>query len=118
MGVNNARKDFLNLATLPARLNSEEAADFLGFKPYDIPLLMKAGLLKPLGRPMPNGDKYFATVTLTELRQDVQWLSKATIAVSQHWKQKNARKSDGTRDGHSPFNGMTVAKVDRNGIAA
>ncbi len=97
--MNNERKDFLNLATLPARLNSEEAAYFLGFKPHDIPLLMKAGLLKPLGRPMPNGDKYFATVTLTELQQDVQWLSRATSAVCQHWKEKNARMSNGMRNG-------------------
>lgn len=105
--MNNERKDLLNLATLPARLNMEEAANVLGFKPHDIPLLVKAGLLKPLGRPVPNGDKYFATVTLNELRQDVQWLSKATVAVSHHWKQKNAHKS----------NGAPVGKAEQNGVA-
>jgi len=116
--VNNERKDLLNLATLPARLNSEEAANFLGFKSHDIPLLLKAGLLKPLGRPMPNGDKYFATVTLNELRQDVQWLSKATLFVSKHWKEKNARKSCNARNGDEPLNGATVGEADRNGVAA
>ena len=60
---------------------------------YDITLLIKAGLLKPLGRPKPNSDKYFAAVKLAELRQDEQWLSRATLFISQHWKDKNARKS-------------------------
>lgn len=74
--------------------NGEETARFLGFKPHDIPVLLKAGLLKPLGKPLPNGDKYFATVVLTELRQNVSWLSKATLVVSQHWKEKNAGKTN------------------------
>ena len=115
--MNNERKDLLNLAMLPARLNMEEAAYLLGFKPHDIPLLVKAGLLKPLGRPVPNGDKYFATVTLSELRQDVQWLSKCTALVSRHWQEKNARKGNGTHSGHSQSNGVTVAQADRNAIA-
>lgn len=116
--MNNERKDLLNLATLPARLNSEEAANFLGFKSHDIPVLMRAGLLKPLGRPMPNSDKYFATVTLNELRQDVQWLSKATMVVGQHWKEKNARKSDGTRNADSALGAAAAAKAERNRVAA
>src|SRR5438445_1686957 len=49
--------------------------------------------LKPLGRPKPNSDKYFAAVKLAELRQDEQWLSRATHFISQHWQDKNARKS-------------------------
>jgi len=38
-------------------------------------------------------DKYFAAVKLAELRQDEQWLSRATQFISQHWQDKNARKS-------------------------
>lgn len=109
--MNDERKDLLNLTTLPARLNGEEAASFLGFKPHDIPVLLKAGLLKPLGKPLPNGDKYFATVVLTELRQNVSWLSKATMVVSQHWKEKNAGKGNGTRNGHAPVNGAGDGKA-------
>ena len=116
--MNPERRDLLNLATLPARLSSEEAANFLGFKSHDIPLLTKAGLLKPLGRPMPNSDKYFGAVTLNELRQDVQWLSKATMVVSQHWKEKNARKSNDGRNGDLALSASAAAKADRNGIAA
>ena len=51
---------------------------------WDITLLIKRGLVKPLGRPGPNGDKFFATVTLSKLRQDEQWLSRATQAVNTH----------------------------------
>jgi len=91
--MNNECKALLSLVTLPARLNRTQAADYLGFEPDHITLMIKAGLLKPLGRPKPNCDKYFATVKLAELRQDEQWLSRATLFISQHWNDKNARKS-------------------------
>ena len=94
--VNNECKSLLSLATLPARLNRTQTADYLGFEPDHITLLIKAGLLKPLGRPKPNSDKYFAAVKLTELRQDEQWLSRATQYICQHWTDKNNRNG-----GHS-----------------
>jgi hypothetical protein len=34
----------------------------MGFTPHDIPTLVRAGLLKPLGRPTPNAVKYFAAL--------------------------------------------------------
>ena len=82
--------------TLPARLNRTQTADYLGFEPDHITLLIKAGLLKPLGRPKPNSDKYFAAVKLAELRQDEQWLSRATQYICPHWIEKNNRNG-----GHS-----------------
>lgn len=91
--MNNERRALLSLVTLPARLNRTQTADYLGFEPDHITLLIKAGLLKPLGRPKPNSDKYFAAVKLAELRQDEQWLSRATQFISQHYNDKNARKS-------------------------
>jgi len=91
--MKNECKDLLSLSILPARLNRTQAADYLGFEPDHITLLIKAGLLKPLGRPKPNSDKYFAAVKLAELREDEQWLSRATLFISQHWNDKNARKS-------------------------
>jgi len=91
--MNNECKALLSLVNLPARLSRTQAADYLGFEPDHITLLIKAGLLKPLGRPKPNSDKYFAAVKLAELRQDEQWLSRATSLISQHWNDKNARKS-------------------------
>ena len=52
--MNDELKDFLNLATLPARFNKEQTAGYLGFEPDHIPLLIQKGLLKPLGRPVQN----------------------------------------------------------------
>jgi hypothetical protein len=90
--LNNDLKAILNLTRLPARLNTEHTAACLGFKPHDIPVLVARGLLKPLGRPMPNSDKYYARSRILAVADDEEWLSRATTALSQHWQDKNARK--------------------------
>ena len=63
----------------------------LGFASHDIPILVKAQLLKPLGSPAPNAPKYFSAVYVEGLTKDTVWLSKATKAVSKHWKSKNEK---------------------------
>jgi hypothetical protein len=90
--MNNECKELLNLARLPARLNMMETAIYLGFKPHDIPILVARGLLKPLGRPNQNSEKYFARSKLMEAENNEEWLSRATATLSQHWQAKNARK--------------------------
>jgi hypothetical protein len=86
-------EDFLNLKTYPARLYAEQAATYLGFKPHDIPVLIAAGLLKPLGGSCTAQTvKYFASAELEKLRVNTQWLSRATYAVRRHWERKNARR--------------------------
>jgi len=87
------KEHFLNLKNPPARLTAEEAAWFLGFSPHDIPMLVNAGLLKPLGHPPANGQKYFATVELEELRHNSRWLAKASDAIVGYWQNKNSRKA-------------------------
>ena len=87
-----AKKDFLSLATPPARLGINETAWLLGFNEHDIPVLVSAGLLKPLGRPTPTGSKYFATVELQALRTDTRWLAKASDAIVNYWRGKNASR--------------------------
>jgi len=87
------REQFLNLKTPPARLNVEETAWFLGFSPHDIPVLVSNGLLKPLGHPTDSTVKFFAFVTLQELRTDPKWLARATDKMIEHWRGKNARKT-------------------------
>jgi hypothetical protein len=72
---------------LPARLTAEQAAEILGFLPHEIAVLMRAGLLKPLGRPAPNAHKYFCVVEIQELSQNREWLAKATQQVSKSWKE-------------------------------
>ena len=92
--MNPQREQFLKLATAPARLSAEETAWYLGFSPHEIPILVAKGLLKPLGHPPASGTKYFAATTLVELRGDVKWLARASDAIVEYWKFKNARKTD------------------------
>ena len=92
--MNPQREQFLNLKATPARLTAEEAAWYLGFSSHEIPILVAKGLLKPLGRPPANGVKYFATATLVELQRDVKWLARASDVIVEHWRYKNARKSE------------------------
>ena len=80
------------LGQLPARLTAEQAAWVLNCQPHDMPALVNAKLLKPLGNPPPNGIKFFATADLLELAQDRNWLVRISNAICQHWHDKNARK--------------------------
>ncbi len=92
--MNQGRKELLSLVTLPARLGITEAAWLLGFAENDITVLVAAGLLKPLGRPPASGSKFFATVELQELRGDTRWLAKASDAIVNHWRAKNAGRQN------------------------
>ena len=89
--MNNERREFLNLRNVPARLDMQEAGWYLGFTEYSIPALISTGMLKPLGHPPASTVKYFATATLAKLRDDPQWLARATDALTRHWHSKNAR---------------------------
>jgi hypothetical protein len=77
---------------LPARASSEKAAEMLGFATHDIPILIAARLLKPLGAPAPNAPKYFASCDLLQLSIDRDWLNKATKAVAESWRVKNQNR--------------------------
>lgn len=83
----------------PARLTVEQAAWALGCQAHDVPVLVKARLLKPLGNPTPNMVKTFATVEVLEHAQDPKWLAKMTNALSQHWQRRNAAKRIGPTNG-------------------
>jgi hypothetical protein len=89
--MHNERKEFLLMCRRPpARMDAQEAAWYLGFAAHDIPVLVRTGLLKPLGHPPANAVKYFATVTLAQLRDDAQWLSRASDTILRHWQARNA----------------------------
>ena len=73
----------LNWLRLPGRINAEQTAALLGVAAWDVPLLVKAKLLKPLG----NGDakncvKYFCSTDIAELANNQKWLDAATKAIS------------------------------------
>ena len=89
--MNPEQKQFLSLERRPARLTTEQAAWLLGFNAHDIPILVSAGLLTPLGNVPVNGVKYFSAAGLQELETDGKWLTRATNAIYKHWRTKNAR---------------------------
>jgi hypothetical protein len=85
------------LGQLPARLTAEQAAWVLNCQPHDIPALVAAKLLKPLGNPPANGVKFFATSDLLESVKDRVWLVRMSATIYQHWHKKNARNQLGSR---------------------
>lgn len=86
------QKFLMLLGQLPARLTAEQAAWVLNCQPHDVPALVAAKLLKPLGNPPANGIKFFATADILESSQDRSWLARMSATIYQHWHKKNARK--------------------------
>ena len=76
----------------PACLCAEDAARFLGWPPYFMPLLARAGHLKPLGKPVQNSRKWYATVELERLSRDPAWLDKAVRIVDRLVREANGRQ--------------------------
>ena len=83
----------------PARLTAEQDGWVLNCQLHDIPALIAARLLKPLGNPAPNGIKFFCTADILELLKDRSWLNRMTNAINQHWQRQNARKKIGQSPG-------------------
>jgi len=81
------------LGEVPARLTVEQTAWVLNCQPYDVPVLVAAHLLRPLGKPQPNSVKYFATAEILAAARNPAWLSKLTVTLSQHWQKKNRRSA-------------------------
>ena len=60
-----------------------------------------ARLLKPLGNPLPNSIRFFATAEILESAKDRHWLMKVTAAINQHWQKKNqGKKGRSVKDSH------------------
>lgn len=85
-------KFLMLLGQLPARLTAEQAAWVLNCQEHDVPALVAAKLLKPLGNPPVNGIKYFATAEVLEDSKGRHWLVRVSAAIYQHWQKKNAPK--------------------------
>ena len=86
--------EFLNLKTIPARLNSEQAAWLIGCQPHNIPVLVAAKQLKPLGNVAANAVKYFYAAEVLELSKDRNWLARVTADIQNDWARRNARYRD------------------------
>ena len=87
-------RELLNLRRLPAMLNMAQTAAMLGLAEHDIPVLVRAGLLKPLGDPPPNAVKSFATAQVLELAGELTLLNKIRGTVYEYWRGKNAGRSN------------------------
>lgn len=96
---------------LPARLTAEQTAWVLNCQPHDVPILIGARLLKPLGNPAVNGTKYFASSDIVELTKDRSWLVKMTNALNQYWQRKNARKKCNATEGSGMGEEMSLPAV-------
>lgn len=88
----------LTVRQLPARLTAEQTSWLLNCQAHDIPILVAARLLKPLGNPLPSSVKFFATVELLTLAKDQAWLNKATAALGKHWAEKNRNRHPRSAD--------------------
>ena len=99
-------KELLSLRRLPAMLNTAQAAVMLGLAEHDIPVLVAAGLLKPLGNPPSNSVKYFGTVEILEMAGESAVLNKIRSTVYEYWRGKNAEKTrfSRPRNGHERHN--------------
>ena len=79
---------------------------------WDVPLLVKAGLLKPLGHTgAKNRVKFFASVVVEDCARDPKWLHRATDAISR------CRPDGTTRTALSP-KPTTAKSVRQQSVAA
>ena len=106
MNTTSEQTDFLSWKIVPARLDATQAAWFLGFELHEIPILIAAHLLKPLGHPARNATKFFATQALEQLRRDEKWLARASDAICEYWRERNAgnRGCERGPNGNNRFN--------------
>lgn len=75
------RDEFLALRHWPALLSFEEVAWVLGIEPWYVAVIASAGILKPAGKPVYNGRKFFIREKVLELAKDESKLNRIAIAM-------------------------------------
>jgi hypothetical protein len=76
----------------PACVGMETAAAIFGWPNYYLPFLVRAGHLKPLGKPAQNARKWFATVEIERMSHDPDWLDKAIRIVEKQIREMNQKQ--------------------------
>ena len=76
----------------PACVGMEEAAAIFGWPNYYLPFLVRSGHLKPLGKPLQNARKWFATVEIERMSCDPDWLDKAIRIVEKQIQEMNRKQ--------------------------
>lgn len=87
--------EILTVRRLPGRLTAAQTAILLGIAGYDIQVLVRARLLKPLGNPAKNAPKWFCGQQIDKLRTDEEFLNRIARALQKHWRNKNTKKPEG-----------------------
>jgi hypothetical protein len=59
---------------------------------YYLSFLVRAGHLKPLGKPMQNARKWFAIVEIERMSSDADWLNKAIRIVEKQIQEMNKKQ--------------------------
>lgn len=84
------RRQFLSvLRDLPLRVTAEEVAWMLNCAEHDVPCLVRAKLLKPLGKPTRNARKFFDPEEILKRRKDRSWKDKVSDTIYAHWRNAN-----------------------------
>jgi hypothetical protein len=83
----------------------------LNCQPHDVPVLVAAKLLRPLGNPPQNSVKFLAALEVVEQMKDRTWLAKVTNALNQHWQAKNAAKKSHSLNGSENGNAAKTKTV-------
>jgi hypothetical protein len=78
-----------------------------GWPLYFLPVLMQAGHLKPLGRPLANASKWLAACDVERLSRDLAWLNKAIRIVERHVSESNRKQRGQVPD---------LAPLDRDAV--
>jgi hypothetical protein len=101
--MSDEQRFFLSLCRqLPARLSVEQVGWLLNCAPLNIRILVRAGLLKPLGAPPKSGEKLFAADEVLEFMKNRTWLAKVTNAIHKGHFMKNQTRKNGKRRGVNP----------------
>jgi hypothetical protein len=77
---------------IAACLKVEEVAKLIGCARHAVPVLVRAGLLEPLGRPRANETKYFLRTEVMQKCGDKAWLARVVEAIQLHWRTKNQKR--------------------------
>ena len=77
---------------LPACLTVEGVAQILGFARHAIPILVRVGLLRPVGSGRRNTVKFYHREAVLAHARDEQWLAQAVDAIRDHWRARNQRR--------------------------
>jgi hypothetical protein len=61
----------------------------LNRQPHDVPVLLVAKLLKPLGNPPQNSVKFCCELEVLDQVKDRTWLAKVSNSLNLHWQKRN-----------------------------